>query len=873
MSIDRRLESELARNPQNEEKLIETLEAERKAQLQLFQNLQHQIDLKSHDRTDLTKHYLARDDAFFKQLQILQQLRSSVTFVNDYSQPVAMPAIKAKHTRLHSAIENYDPKNSAYLADFEEFIRDKKAHEAEITKINEWITHTKQEINNLVIPYILYFLLEWMPPLLLIYRYFAPVNALDQAIKQGNVFEAELSALEKRIETEDARFDKKWKTKYAEYSDLRMDEKKLTQLRDEQAQHDQLSNNQKTLDAYIQNCNDPKLAHAFLNFKTHPNHENLFQVCALLCEKKFNDSNQNQDIDRVLEALGHLYPEVQTELKQFTEDTFSNLNARSFYQLLENKYERLINANKNIQAKIKRAKQRILDITTHSASLNAITDAFKLYEYHSEAQKLRAEIEKGREELRKQRTVIEPFKLFLHNRTGENLLHLYQFLSDPAYEEIHSFKKTVQKIYPAALRALQKEQHETISIKISDVIRLQEQFLKQIIAIENTQNPQMKPLKELASSLGTLLNTPDWTWAHFNIIEQHIRKHPEYVQNPTLAGLFSAAMQIVAKSRQFQPVIQPTRPALQTPEIILNQANPLPTFFQPPSKLSSAANDVIKKVMGDMNAYHIQTQDQTLSSEDKQITIDRISNDMLQYIDMLSSDGGAPQTISPQHLALLSDMSLLIRQMTSQTLPHRLNEAGIANASTQLNQLDPDHPIRKGIEFLITLYRSKNEYMAIDTRYAQKQLSKDIRKELQEREKEASRHEEKLLKQKKSHPDALSPEAWRNRHQWTIAHTMQNLIKGYIGRLTQFSSSSNAEESRELQTVASLIHQVYHTLRYEPRHYADIPQLVKQLEHHCTALGEHPVGKATMHLINALQETKDYEAVPAAEESRLRVKK
>ena len=66
MSADRRLEHELSRNLRDEEALIEHLEADRALQLQLFQNGQSQIELKfqSQNRADLSKHYLARDDAF-----------------------------------------------------------------------------------------------------------------------------------------------------------------------------------------------------------------------------------------------------------------------------------------------------------------------------------------------------------------------------------------------------------------------------------------------------------------------------------------------------------------------------------------------------------------------------------------------------------------------------------------------------------------------------------------------------------------------------------------------------------------------------------------------------------------------------------------
>lgn len=358
MSVDRRLEYELSRNPRNEEELVENLEANRIVQLQLFQTQQDQIDLKSQTRADLSQHYLARDDAFFKHLHILQQLRSNVKLVTDFRQPVKMPKIKASDVRIYSAVDKHDSKNSDYLADFEEFIRDKKAHEKEIERINRWIIDVHDEIRAIMLPQILYFLLEWLPPLIHIYRYFAPVNALDQAIKQGQVLESALSDLEQQIKSEDERFYTRWNEKYTEYSALSMDEKKLVRLRSEQSQYEQMLDSKQTLEVFVQHCKEPKVQQALQNFKTQPNYINLFHACSLLCEKKINEGKSTSQIDQVLKAMGHLYPEVQEELNQFTQDTLFNLQARSIFDLIENKYQRLIETSKKIQDNGKRAQKK-----------------------------------------------------------------------------------------------------------------------------------------------------------------------------------------------------------------------------------------------------------------------------------------------------------------------------------------------------------------------------------------------------------------------------------------------------------------------------------------------------------------------------------
>lgn len=877
MSANRRLEHELFRSLREEETLIESLESDRALQLQLFQNSQNQIELKSQsqNRADLSKNYLARDDAFFKQLHILQQLRSDVKFVTNYHQPVAMPKIKQRDIRIYSVLEKHNAKDSEYLADFEEFLRDKKAHEKVIERLNQGIIDIHDEIRAIIVPQILYYLLEWLPLIIQIYRYFAPVNSLDSAIKQGRILEGELLSLEQEIQNEDHRFYKRWQEKYTEYSALSMNEKKLVQLRTEQTQFEKSLENHNRLEVYVNSCQHAGIQQAYELFKTQPSYVNLFHVCSALCEQKFNADKKASEIDQVLDAINELYPEAQAELQQFADATLFNLSAGAIFDLLEDKYRRLIETSKNIQEQAKLAKKKMADIAAHSAKLNPIIDAIKIYNYQIEMQRLTDHIEKARAELSKRRKLIEPYKNFLNNRTGSNLNALYLFMSDPAYQrEYASFAELLKKLYPAALETMEAEQHGIISIRTRDVFSLQEKYLRQILFIEKSEDREMAPLKEVAIALHRLLNTPDWTWAHFNTIEQAIRKNPQYALNPTLAGLFNQATQMVAESRQFQAAIRTQRPApsMQTPEISLNQSNPLPTFFQPPSRVSSVANALIKNIMGNINAHNIRTIDQTLTSEEKQETIDSISDNMLQYIEMLSTED-AIQTISPQHLALLRDLSTFIHQMNSQALPHHLNEENIAHIETQLKQLAPEHPIRKGVEFLINLFRTKNEYMAVDTRYAQIQLHKDIRTELRALESEMAHREERTSKHRHASSAGISSEARMNIHQWKVAQTFQKLVKDYVANLDRFSSPQNAHESREVKALASLAERLYHTLRYEPRNFGEIPQLLKQLEHQSEALGKHPSREAITHIVSALKETKEYAAVPEAGVEDLRVKK
>jgi hypothetical protein len=207
--------------------------------------------------------------------------------------------------------------------------------------------------------------------------------------------------------------------------------------------------------------------------------------------------------------------------------------------------------------------------------------------------------------------------------------------------------------------------------------------------------------------------------------------------------------------------------------------------------------------------------------------------------------------------------------MKSPALPNHLNEENINHINTQLAQLAAEHPIRKGVEFLINLFRTKNEYIAIDTRYAQVQLRKDLNAKL----KEFEASEQKESKKKHSGSETFTPENRMDLHYWSMALSLQNILKTYVANLEKFSSPRNATESIELKAVTSLAERLYDTLRYNSRKYGEIPLLLTQLEHQNNALGDHPAREAVTHIIHALKQTKDFAKVPVGAAGELGVKK
>lgn len=857
MSTDRRLEHELLHNSQVEEEFLRDLETEFHAQRDLFQMQQSQIAIRMHQsKMDLSPLYLERDRTFFNTVHLLQQMSSQIRLVTDFQQAAPIPKIQHSDRRIASVIEKYDSDKSEYLADFENFLRDKQRHDRELERLNLWMIDLQDQITHLVIPYILYFLLEWLPPIITIYRYFNPINSLDTAIILGQKLERDLNETEQDILAEHARFYKTWGERYTEYHALSMNEKQYQQMRVDDALYQHAQNCNQHLQYFMQRCKHEPTLKAYAQFTQHPNYINLFHLNACLNEQKFNHPHQAKEIDKCLQDLQDLYPEIEHELKQYSQRVTLHFKESGGFYLLEDKYHRLIENSKSMLEKAKAAKVKMEAVILQSNSLNPIRDAMTLYQNRTEIEKLSNFIEGVKEKLAKRRKLIEVFKQFLQRRTGENLLKLHQYISDPNHEEAVEFADLLTKLYPHTLRTLSEERRSNISIPTREVSALSLNHLQNLIAIERSTEKgiQIESFKQVAKAFKPFLQTADWTWEHIYNLEITIRNHPNYVQNPILAAIMNDITRIISQSRQFQ--IKVERRASSTvpqpsPELVINSSTQLPTFFQPPSRVSNVANELIREILGTINAYKIRTLDGDLSSPKKQETIVQIGIDMQRYIDILSGEEGH-QTISPEHLTLLKNMAQFIQKLVEE---QSITEMDIEHTQNLLGQLDPVHPVRKGMEFLIAIIQSKVEYMAISTSPAQAQLAKEIAREIVELEKK--RESNRARREKYRHTSSMSVETRNNLDQWEAAFSMLTIIKTYRKNLEQYASAQSATEKQAVQTLVELGEQIYDGLRYE-KYKRGQPLPLQQLVDHCDKLRPHPIIGAGEAFFEALQSTKEY---------------
>ncbi len=861
MSINKHLEHELANNPQADQERIQDLEAQRKLQREILQKEHTKIATGVIGKTDdISLNYMQRDSAFFDILHSTQHLQSKITVLSNYQQALPMPNILDLDVRIASVLQLRDPNETAYLLDFKTFVEDQAAHEREIERLNRWIQVAHERIQDIVIPQILYMLLVWAPILIQLYRYFYSVNPLDEAIRQGQSLQAEIEGLKKQVQLENERFYGRWQTKYSEYYALSMNLHKATKMLQEYTHVEKLEQNQQALEAFIQSCDRPALQAAYGQFQAQPCYLYLFHLCTCLCEYQYSllaDKKNASQCKKALMTLGELYPKINTPLVKFTEETMQHISKANVFKILERQLEKNYAASKRIEEKRKQNKSEMGKISLIGSRLHPTDGAVELGKANIRLQELDASIETANEQLRKRREFIEPLKHFIQNKTGESLRELYWFVSNtegPAYQQ---YATILRSLYPASLESLEAEQQETLlTVNSETAFRLQELYLSKILAIERSRDSRVSPFKEVARALKPLLGTMSWRWEHFFALEHAIKKNPRYQEDPNLAALVNQITSTVANSRKFEASREERKPiksAKQSPELVVNPNNPLPTFFQPPSRNESAVSPIIRDLVSHIRHYNIRYSDEPLSNEAKQENIQSVGHQMLQYIGLLS-DADAMQTISPDHLALLRHISDFIRQVSAQDSQNQLTISDLGHIKAMLKQLDSKHPIREGTEFLISVFQTKEEYIAINTQFAQMRLQQDLAEDIRSQ----NSYEERQQKRRNSQ---LSPEKVIDMNKWQISNSCLRLLTDYVAKLNRFASPSNEEERQLLNPLSELATQIHHILRNNSKRNHEIPQMMQQFEQQCDRLREHPACAVARRMEDALKDTEAYAKV------------
>lgn len=858
MSIDKRLEHELAINHSDEQERIENIESERRAQFEILRKSYQIVSSKSSREPNLN--YLMRDQAFFKIIHSTQRLQSKLTMLSQFDQPVVLPNISARDAKITSVLECYDPEKTTFLVDFESFITDRDRHNKRILSINTSIRNIHDDIRNNTVPALLFFLLEWIPFIFQIYQYFSPENPVNTYIRKGEAFIQELDNLEKELIKEDTVYYARWQEKFKEYYALSMNPKKMAQYRKAHEDYTQLLQAQEDLKNLIFKTKKiAPLKEAYDQFKLQPSYVTLLQLCTQLCQLKQTLQSRNQDIsrvDRALHTLGELYPEVKPYLQKYVQETLKNIADRDVFTLLGDNLVQNINSNREQYSKIREAEQRMSQISKDVATLKPSKEnKQRLIAANDNIQEMHIYIEKAKQEMEHRRKLIVPLKAFIQHRTAENLKELYQYTTTTDNADHREYTEILRSIYPATIDALEAESQEII-LRLNDSTfqHLRNLFQNSIDQIGRSNSK----MREIAQVFKSLLSSPDWTWGQFSDLEKAIERNPDYIQNQDLAALMNQITQTVIGAQQFREPIQRKPAEKKTsstqPEIVIPHNATAPTFFHPAARHESEFTQAVKeKMRGHKNAYSINSTWDKITSAQKQEAINTMVDHMLQYITIVSDDDRV-QTIGGTHLAVLAEIGAFIKQMTAPEYHHLMNEVEFQRVATLLEKLDTTHPIREHTQFLIDVFRTKDEYAAIDTRYVQDQLRKDLEEEIQSQAKQL----EKKQKSQKHNPRSM--EATINSAHWSAVLGFKKLIQAYKAKLQQNPSASNQDEMNLLTEISSKSERIYNMVRNEQKtNTQQIESILDNLNEYAKNLGDGHVIKAVLNqFVGSLQATTEY---------------
>ncbi len=787
MSVNKTiLQSEIINDPRKINEHLTKAESQQSDYLELFKHKQEKISNATTPVQEMADDYFRRDDAYFKYLQNIRQFKSEALLLNDYHQPAVMPRIEHSNSPIISLIERYNRQDGEFLAHVELYRQAKQAHQERLEELQASISRLESSIQNIVIPQILYFLLQYFPIAVGIYRYFYPDNKLDQGLEIGRQLNEDYEEQISELEQINKKFHKQWQDTGPTYEAVSDDQ--LQRLRDNKAVYSRLLQKHDTMSRTLSSYAHPTFQQAYAEFQKNPTHTTLFELVRQITEYQYKATlAQNEStvaLEGTLITLQELYPEVKHPLDAFHKDILNQLSATEMRDAIRKLGHALFTENKTLSKKIENAHHKREEYERKRAELLPLVDYKARQELDSKLKKLDQYLEITVPKYNQQTHFTNLLGDFWTTNSGESLKNLYEFCSDPesaSYQQ--DTARYLKSLYPEAIKQLELEQAKNMFYFPHGVCyKLMTEYLKELVSIQKSSDPASEPYKDLAKALNDFLSYP--TWKNLSRIERAIRRNPNYYkENPRLASLIKELMDISVNAEELQ-IKARKKPVIESDELLINQDNPRPTFFQPTAKQEKTISQLYKKMLEAINIYKIACTDKNPSDENKQsITMDILGH-ITRYIEVLSE----PDSLSPHYRQLLKDIATFLLDIAD-----NCNKDTLAQMQKKLEQLDEHHPIRQAVEFLIETTRSKETYVAIDTAPAKSMFQQELQQTL-ERQKE-------LLAKTQSRSSSVT-NAIKNRRVYNIRE-IARLIDAYTEKLKQHASNDNKQEH---ETLVALLH-------------------------------------------------------------------
>lgn len=853
MSVNKtRLQSEIINDPKKINEHLTKAESQQADYLELFKHKQEKISNPKTLEQEMAEHYFRRDIAFFKYMQNIRQFKSEALLLSYYNQPVMMPRVDHSNSPIISLIERYHPQDSDFLAHVELYRQAKQSHQERLEELQASISNLESNIQNIVIPQILYFLLQYFPIVVGIYRYFYPDNRLDQGLEIGRQLAERYEEDVSKLEQMNNKFRKQWQDTGPTYEAV--SDHQLERLRDNKAEHDRLLQKKDMMTRTLSSYDHPELKTSYTEFQKNPTHTTLFELVRQITEYQYKATlaqNENTGpLESTLITLQELYPEVKHQLDAFHKDILYQLSATDMLDAIRKMGHALFTENKTLSQNIEKAHRMREDYERQRQRLMPVIDHTDRQNLDSKLKRLDQYLEIAVPKFNHQTHFTNLLGDFWTTHSGESLKNLYEFCADPkgaSYQQ--DTARYLKSLYPEAIKQLELEQAKNMFYFPHGVAyNLMTKYLKELVSIQKSSDSQSEPYKDLAKALNDFLSYP--TWKNFKRIEQAIEYHPNYhKEKPLLASLIKELMDISISAEELQ-VKANKKPVIESDELLINQDNPRPTFFQPTARQEKTINQLYKKMLEAINSYKVAYTDKNPSDENKQHIIMDILAHITRYIEVLSD----PDSLSPHYRQLLKDIATFLLDIAD-----NCNKDTLVKMQKKLEQLDEHHPIRKAVEFLIETTRGKETYIAIDTSPAKSKLQQELQQML-ERQKD-------LLAKAQGRSTTL-PNAVKNRRVYNIRE-ITRLIEAYAEKLKQHTSNHNKEEH---ETLVKLLHgfDVETVIRElspqksEAEMKVLLNDVFKKIKPTLDKLGDHPITGAIKQCLQELNEIKKLHASPGS---------
>ncbi|PJD93561.1 MAG: hypothetical protein CK424_01810 [Legionella sp.] len=737
-------------------------------------------------KQESAENYLKRDDAFFKYLQSIRQLKSEVLLLGQFTQPTAIPDLPNCNATITSLIERYDHRQTDFLANIEQYRQAKKEYSIEYDRLTGLISGIETSIQSIIVPQILYFFLQYFPSIITIYRYFYPNNHLDEAIELGAELVAKYDEYTDELDQLHTAFEKQWQNTQDRYE--RINDHQVKNLRKNKADYEKLSHKLETLNNTLQSYDHPELKESYAQFQKNPTYTTLFELVRQMThyeyKAKMTQKENTTSLHATLMTLQELYPEVSEALDSFHTEILSQLSATEMLTILGKRGHTIFEENKILAEKIAKAHElRNLSVREKS-KLVPILDYPTIQNIDERIKKIDNYLEKETPILNNRIKFTNLLGAFWKTRSGENLKNLYEFCT---LSQADSYQKDtaryLKSLYPESIKQLELEQKKTMFRFPNDIAyNLRVKYLKELITLRDSTEPDEMRHKALAISLLDFIREP--TWGNFNRMEQALQHNPSYyTEKPQLALLVKELMSVILTAQELQVKVV-KKPVIESEELLINQDNPRPNFFQPTPKQEKKINRLCRDMLELINQHTTEYRDGTASDDAKQDIIMNVMSHITSYIEVLSK----PDSLSSNYHHLFKDIAtFLITLTTDHEKDFALNENMFTEMQTKLEQLDHNHPIRKAVEFLIETARSKEAYIAVDTTAAKTRFKEEF-------EQIVATQEKQLIKARAT----MDPNKEKLRRVLNIREIVR-LLEDYTKKLERYPSNHNQAEHRALR--------------------------------------------------------------------------